>query len=116
MDFSYLSTTLLVRATMGKHVRYFVNAGICVSYLLNEMESDDATFTKTSAKDQTSSYHSLDAALCAGTGLLVRLNGKTTFSAELRENYGVTNTDMGNTLTFNTIALQFGVNWKLGRM
>jgi hypothetical protein len=91
-NLDYLSLPLLVKWTTGGKVRFFVNAGPCVSLLLQETTwylPDSGS--KEKVADETGAYHRVNLAVTAGAGIAVPFGKRITVSLELRDNFGVLN-------------------------
>jgi hypothetical protein len=91
-NLDYLSLPLLVKWTTGNRIRFFVNAGPCVSYLLREVTwyKPESGSTEKVA-DETGSYHRVNLAVTAGGGIELPVFKRFLVSVELRDNVGVLN-------------------------
>lgn len=120
-QFNYLTLPILFRATIGNKVKYFLQAGSYVSYLLN------ATFKNSSSIDdprlnlninETSHTTPMDFGMSAGLGVLIPVKEKFAISCELRGNYGfvdVFNRHSSNVYELNeSLNFLVGVSYKLG--
>jgi hypothetical protein len=91
-NLDYLSVPLLVKWSTGRKFRFFINAGACVSLLLQQSlwylpESGD----KWKVANETGSYSPIDLALVAGTGVVIPVGKKLKVSVEVRDNFGLLN-------------------------
>jgi len=88
----YLSLPVLVKWSTGGKIRFFVNAGPCVSLLLRESLwylPDSGSEEKVA--DETGAYHRVNLAVTAGAGIAVPFGQRFLVSLELRDNFGVLN-------------------------
>lgn len=120
--FDYLSLPLLLRATLGNRIQFFVNAGGYVGYLLKQQ----VKYTQNGERytsDNTDKYTSLDAGMCAGGGLGLSIRKKIILSLELRYNGGLRDINLEKiafpyyyTVDIKTSAtnLLLGISYKLG--
>lgn len=113
--FDYLTLPILVKATFGKKINFFVNAGPYVGYLLNttnrlKLENSDNKQTV------TNSYKRWDFGVSAGIGIGVPINDYWVVSAEIRNYTGLTNisTFANTNLKTNTTDLRLGVVYRMG--
>jgi opacity protein-like surface antigen len=112
-DYQYLSVPLLCRATFGKSIKYFVNAGPYVSVLLISQQSGPEQDFNTIAN-----YKNYDAGLAAGAGIVYPLKGNLTVSAELRNQVGLVNVSSipiqnNGSIKHNSAQLLFGIQYAL---
>ncbi len=88
----YLSLPVLVKWSTAGKIRFFVNAGPCVSLLLREsLWYLPDSGTKEKVADETGAYHRVNLAVTAGVGIALPLGRRFLVSLELRDNYGVLN-------------------------
>jgi hypothetical protein len=91
-NLDYLSLPVLVKWSAGGKIRFFVNAGPCVSLLLKEStwylpESG----SKEKVADETGACYRVNLAVTAGAGIAVPVGKRLLVSLELRDNFGVLN-------------------------
>jgi hypothetical protein len=89
--FDYLTIPLLVRATFGKRVLFFANAGPYLGYLLNQTDISKGENVPKTKTDNTSSFKRFDFGVSAGFGLLVPIEQNFALSFEARDNVGYYN-------------------------
>lgn len=114
-NFKYLSMPILLRATFGKGLQYFVNAGPYFGYLIQQ----NFTSEELPTRDNTSVYKRLDLGLSLGLGLIVPIRKKFSFSFEVRNNLGLFDTSDapvygGGTIKTNSTVALLGFAYKFG--
>jgi hypothetical protein len=119
-NFDYLTLPILVRATFGKKVQYFVNAGPYFGYLIKQTFVSKGDNIPTTTSDNTSLDKRFDTGISIGLGLSVPIKSKFAFSFELRNNLGLYNVSavpVGNNGTVKTNSTNFllGFTCKLGQ-
>jgi hypothetical protein len=93
LNYDYLIVPLLVKASFGNKIKYFVNVGPYIGYGVNNNffisgegfrpdENGDNKF------DQTLKY---DLGISSGLGIQYPINDKIRISIEIRNNYGMLN-------------------------
>jgi hypothetical protein len=91
-NLDYLSVPLLVKWSIGRKIRFFVNAGPCVSLLLQQtLWYLPESGSKVKVVNETGAYSPIDLAMVAGIGLVVPVGKKFKVSLELRDNFGLIN-------------------------
>jgi len=118
-NFDYLTLPILVRATFGKKVQYFVSTGPYFGYLLKQTFVSKGDIPKTTS-DNTSNYKCFDIGISTGLGLSVPIKTKFAISFELRSNLGLYNINAVPTVTkepikTNSINFLFGFMYRLGQ-
>ena len=117
--YDYLTLPILVHASLGKTVRFFLNTGPYFGFLLkqhNKLEGPDIMEVKWNNTDK---WKRLDMGLVLGLGCYIPLTEKLAFTFELRHNYGLyeindfTFADGGSMKT-NATNLLIGVAYRLG--
>jgi hypothetical protein len=114
--FQYLSIPLLLRATFGKKIIYFVNAGPSLECLLsawNQIEMAPAH------RENLPDFNTVDFGLTGGIGIGVPLCHSILISLEARNNLGLTNISQlpagdGGSIKTNSAALLIGISKKFG--
>lgn len=122
-QFNYLTLPLLLRASVGSKVEYFLQAGPCVSYLLNQTYKYSNTSVDQNAvhkSNGTMFRPDIDFGISAGLGIVVPVKEKITISFELRENYGLIdltkNNSNSNIKSYNeSLSFLVGIVYKLGK-
>ncbi|HSY62384.1 MAG TPA: porin family protein [Cytophaga sp.] len=119
---NYLTMPVLFRASIGKKVKYFLQAGPYLSYLLNQTIKTVSTtdeFHYIPRINGTSHLPTMDFGMSAGLGILVPVKEKFSVSCELRGNYGLVNLlskGSGNIKEFNeTLNMLLGITYKIGK-
>ena len=119
-NFDYLTFPILVRATFGKKVRYFVNAGPYFGYLIKQTFVSKGDNIQTTTSDNTSLDKRFDTGISTGLGFSVPIKTKFAFSFEVRNNLGLYNVSavpVANNGTIKTNSTNFllGFTCKLGQ-
>lgn len=131
--FEYITLPLLVRATFGEKVHFFVNAGAFVSVLTSQYTSFESESSSqhtggsynTSQEKGTFSdlddYKRLDYGLVGGIGIGIPIKKRWYLTAELRDNLGFCDIRLDKTgffnessLKTNSMGLIVGISYKLG--
>jgi opacity protein-like surface antigen len=118
--YDYLSVPLLFRATFGKKVKYFINAGPYLGILLyHRWHTDPNDQGRVRHFSMTDWHDKADAGLSAGAGLLFKMKEKLTLSFELRNNLGLRNIFPNNDIVnssvrTNAVNLMAGISFSLG--
>lgn len=92
-NFEYLTVPFLAKATFGNNVNYFVNAGPYIGFLIKQTEKTEAfqNYPSTNS-DNSENFNNVEIGLSAGLGLSYTMQQKYSFSTEVRNNLGLTNT------------------------
>ncbi|GAB4488509.1 MAG: hypothetical protein OHK0019_04980 [Saprospiraceae bacterium] len=89
-NFDYLSTSVLLRATFGKKVRYFVNTGPYFGYLtMLTFSAKYSDFFPDTTVEDTNLVKRFDRGVVVGLGTSVIVKRKYSISCELRNNLGL---------------------------
>lgn len=119
-DFHYLTVPLLLRATFGKKINYFINAGPYVSFLLKQRHHYPAQ-----SYDNSWMYNQTDMGVSLGIGLSYAFDCFV-LSAEARSSTGLANINAskngiqipvynGGEQYTNAINIQFGLAYRMGK-
>jgi hypothetical protein len=113
--FDYLTLPILVKATFGKKVNFFVNAGPYVGYLLNKTDK----YKSKSLDHKESSmngFNNWDFGVSAGIGIGIPINDYWVVSLEARNYTGLINisTYGGDNIKTNTTDLRVGIVYRMG--
>jgi len=120
LNYDYLVMPVLFKATFGKKINYFINAGPYFGYLLSQ-EFKYVYYDLHNNFNQTASDKRYDIGLTAGLGISIPIKDRYLISCEIRNNLGLI--DINNTsypyyplskTKTNSTNLQFGVAYKLG--
>jgi hypothetical protein len=119
-QFNYLTMPLLVRATFGQKIKYFVNAGPYYGYLINQKLETASTTFKRDFTDNTFFYNRADFGISTGLGISIPIKSRFALSAEIRHNLGLANISKlpvigAGTINTNATNVLFGVTYKLGK-
>jgi len=116
-NYDYLTLPILIRATFGHKVKYFVNAGPYFGYLIKagwEQKGDNFTTRK---GDLTAYTKRFDSGISAGLGLTIPIKSRFYISFEIRNNLGLYNISPAvyndNCIKTNSTNLLFGLTYKL---
>jgi hypothetical protein len=91
-NLDYLSVPLLVKWSFGGKIRLFVNAGPCVSLLLQQsLWYVPESGNKSKVANETKSYYPIDLAVVLGAGVTIPVGSKLKVSVEVRDNLGLVN-------------------------
>jgi hypothetical protein len=91
-NLDYLSFPLLVKWSFGNRIRFFVNAGPCISLLLQEsLWYLPENGNKSKVANETGAYYPVNLAVTAGCGVAIPVGKKLSVTLELRDNLGVLN-------------------------
>lgn len=91
-NLNYLSLPVLVKWSTGGRIRFFVNAGPCVSLLLQEsLWYLPEGGSREKVADETAAYYRFNLAVTAGVGIAVPVGKRFLVSLEVRDNFGVLN-------------------------
>ena len=118
-QFNYLTLPVFFRASVGSKVKYFLQTGPYLSYLLNQTYKDSY-----SSDDQNTIHKSngtkfrphMDFGISAGLGFVIPVKERFEISGELRGNYGFINlfSNNSNVKQMNeSLNLLIGISYKL---
>ena len=117
-QFDYLALPILVRYHFGEQIRFFVNAGPYVGYLLQQNNKISSDLVGPSSYSSKADFKSLDYGISAGFGMTAQINSKLSYTVELRNNLGLYNLsalpviDNGKVQT-NALNLLVGLRYQL---
>lgn len=116
----YLTFPVLVRATFGNKIQYFINAGPYFGYLLKDRLVSKGDNIPTATDDYTAFDKRFDTGISTGVGLFVPLNTKFAVSFEIRNNLGLYNISAfpvtnNGTIKTNSTNFLFSFTYKLGQ-
>ena len=118
-QFNYLTLPLLLRASVGSKIEYFLQAGPYLSYLLNQTyKYSNTSFNQNAVhkSNGTTFRPDMDFGISAGLGLVVPVKERFAISGELRGNYGFINLISNNSnvkQTNESLNLLIGISYKL---
>jgi hypothetical protein len=119
-NFDYITLPMLVRASFGKRIQYFINVGPYFGFLIKQTFVTKGDIYPTSTVDKTRYFNRLDMGLTLGVGLIIPIKSTFTFSIEARNNLGLINlldTFILNngTVNNNSTNLIVGFAYKFGK-
>lgn len=116
--FDYLTFPVLVKASFGKKVSFFVNAGPYVGYLLAKTDRMKMNKQETIYKDDLnySGFNRWDFGIASGVGIAIPIRTYWVISVEARNYSGLMDITKPSTTKWltNTTDLRVGVAYKLG--
>lgn len=116
--FDYLTFPVLVKASFGKKVSFFVNAGPYVGYLLAKTDRMKMNKQETIYKDDLnySGFNRWDFGIASGVGVAIPIRTYWVISVEARNYSGLMDITKPSTTKWltNTTDLRVGVAYKLG--
>ena len=118
-NFNYLTMPLLLRATFGKNVQYYVNAGPYWGYLLKQTFVIKGSHLPDTTSDNTALDKRSDMGISAGVGLAFPINSDLSISIEARHNLGMYNVSAvpvidDGAIRTNSTNLLCGLAYKFG--
>jgi hypothetical protein len=119
-SFNYLTIPVLLRASIGNKIRYFINAGPYIGFLLSEKERDTPPNQATLIYNNTNYYTKTDLGITAGIGLAIPIKDKFALSLEIRNNLGLMNINNNtfengsDNIKTNSTNLLIGFAYKFG--
>jgi len=113
-NFDYLTATILGRATFGDNVKFFVNGGIFLGYLIKQTGVVGALEV-----ENTDDFERLDFGPSVGVGLAIPVGDKFLISFEPRYNLGLLNISKSSnnydeTQRTNSINFLIGFAYRFG--
>nr|WP_207632518.1 porin family protein [Foetidibacter luteolus] len=112
-NFNYLTIPLLVKASFGKRVTWFANAGPYTGFLMNQVNVVSIDGLPTTHTDNSSQYKPLDLGISAGAGISVPARRLFDVSFEIRYNKGFINISKSGSVTTRAVHFLFGLAYKL---
>ncbi|MDQ3102155.1 MAG: PorT family protein [Bacteroidota bacterium] len=119
-NFNYLTIPLLLRATFGKKVQYFMNAGAYWGYLLKQTFVTKGSKLPETTSDNTALHKRSDMGISAGVGLALPIARDFLLSIEVRHNLGMYNISAvpvinDGVIRTNSTDLLLGFTYKFGQ-
>ncbi|WP_018343803.1 porin family protein [Cytophaga aurantiaca] len=115
--YDYITIPVLVRASIGNKLKYFLNVGPSFSFLLNQSVISD--WTPDRKTNRTDYYQTLNFGITGGIGVALPIKEKFSLSFEIRDNLGLTNistsTNSNYAFRSNATSLLVGFAYKLGK-
>jgi hypothetical protein len=114
-SFDYISLPLLVKASFGKKVQFFVNAGPYIAFLLsgtNKFTYGDYVYINRNIKE----FKRLDFGIASGAGFAVSIKKSWMVHIEFRNYLGAQQilVNIGDKFFTNTTDMRLGVVYRLG--
>lgn len=119
-QFDYLQVPLVIRASIGKKMKYFVNAGMYGGYLLNQtIITNQTDYSPAIDTDNTGNMERLDLGIVSGFGIEYPIGKRFAASCEIRNSYGLYNTSkvplyQGGWIKTNSTNLLFNFVYRIG--
>ena len=118
-NFDYLVFPVLLHATLGKSMKFFVNSGLFFSYLLKQTFTWQSSYFPKQTGDNTSNDKRFDTGLALGLGFSTPIKDKFSITCEIRNNLGLYNVSAipvfeNGTIKTNSTNLLCGFAYKLG--
>ena len=114
IDLDYLTLPVLLRFSVGRSVKFFMNAGPYCGMLLRESRLIEKPRRRVEG-NSNAPYKNIDFGLASGMGGVIPLGERLSISVEARYNMGLLNLINGNSLEWSNhsaIAL-LGLSYKL---
>jgi hypothetical protein len=120
LNFDYITLPLLIRASYGTRLRYFVNAGPYFGYLLRQTNVSSREHMPTHRAEFTSDFRRLDIGLASGLGISLPVQSRFALSFEVRNNLGLYNISArpvvnDGSIKTNATNFIFGVAYNFGK-
>lgn len=119
-SFDYITVPLLIKVAFGNKIRYFINAGPYMGFLLKQTEQyGPIRQSPQTTLDLTDSYKKTEKGITTGAGVLFNYKQRLHFSIEIRNSLGLTSTSKSAPATdgeikTNAVNLLLGISYKLG--
>jgi hypothetical protein len=118
--FDYATCPILLRATFGHRIKYFVNAGPYFGFLIKQTFVMKGANYPTTTYDNTSQDKRLDTGISVGLGMIIPIKTQFAISFELRNNLGLYNVSAvsvanNGSIKTNSTNLNFGFAYKIGQ-
>jgi len=115
----YLTTSILLKASLGNKIKYFIDAGPYFGYLIKANAIYIDPLQGTTELNFTGTTNRLDAGISTGLGISIPIKDKFSLSCEVRNNLGLINLNKdteNNPSKVKTIStnLLIGFAYKLG--
>lgn len=115
--FNYLTLPILMRLNFGTKVRFFVNAGPYLGYLMSKKNriSEYEEYSGDALSGSLLSYNRFDFGISGGLGIGIPINENWSISLEARYNLGLlpAKTDNDGTVFTNSSNLLAGISYRL---
>ncbi|MNU65563.1 hypothetical protein D3C71_548570 [compost metagenome] len=115
-SFDYITLPLLVKASFGKKVKFFINAGPYAGFLLAKNERGIVESKVVFENKDLTGLKRWDLGAAGGIGVAIPIKEFWMVHAEVRNYFGLQNiNDSGNSKSYtNTTDLRLGVVYRLG--
>ena len=116
--YNYLSMPILLRASVGKKINFFVNAGPYIGILLNQTSITKIEGGQTVKDEHTKDFNTVNFGATSGLGVSIPINSKFDISFEARDNLGLSNINKvegsnNAIIKTNSLSLLAGIAYKL---
>lgn len=118
--FDYLQFPLVIRASAGKKLKYFVNAGMYYGYLLKQtIITHETDFSPAVVYDNTVRMQHADYGIVSGIGIEYPIGKKLAAGCEIRNSLGLYNTSAvpvypSGTIKTNSTNMLFNFVYRIG--
>jgi hypothetical protein len=119
LSLDYITLPILVKASFGKKVQFFVNAGPYVGFLIAKTDKttvDTGTGTEVFKNYSMGGLSHFDFGITSGVGISIPIKESWKIHAELRNYFGLTdiNTNAQDEMRTNTTDFRVGLVYRLG--
>ena len=119
LRYNYLTIPLLYQFNFGNKVKFFINGGPYIGYLLKQKDVVKVDDLPKRTADNTDDFERLDFGMTAGIGGMIPINNDLMLTTEIQNNWGLQNlnknTSSSSKLHTNATNLLFGIVYKLGQ-
>lgn len=118
-NYNYLMTPVLFSYSFGNKIKYFINAGPMVGYLLFQQTRTKSNVMKIDDQYLTTSFKRWDFGISGGVGVMLPITERLTFSVAIQNNTGLkslnryTIENNGKVKTLSN-TLSFGLYYQIG--
>jgi hypothetical protein len=113
--FTYFTVPIFLRATFGKKINFFIDAGGFISYLIKEKVTYQANYgEKIRIYDETGTTKRYDAGIALGLGISYSIKEIVAVSFEIRDNLGLYNLNIYDPWGYNEDLKTNSINFLIG--
>ncbi len=101
-NLKYITLPVMLRASFGKKIKFFINAGPYFSYLLEEkdkIKTSEGIWNLTYTKNDKR----FDGGVSAGAGGMLPVGNRFSFSLEVRSNLGLSDVNKNKTTNYGAV-------------
>lgn len=112
----YITFPILVKASFGEKVRFFVNAGPYAGFMIGKTDYTDLAGKSSTIKGRFDDVNRWDFGAAVGVGISIPVRTYWEFSLDIRNYIGMFDIAKSNQSKYytNTTDIRFGVAYKLG--